>query len=134
MPLICPCTISYLKSIKSKLNSDGYLFLFLPANMFLWSKLDETVGHYRRYSRSKIKQKLESAGFEVQLTCYADSIGFFASLIMKFVGYNPQSGIGSPTSLKLYDNYILRFSKFFDSIGLKFLFGKNIVAIATKID
>jgi trans-aconitate methyltransferase len=126
--------VSVLQSIKNKLNSNGYLYLYLPANMLLWSELDVNVGHYRRYSRSEIKRKLRSVGFEIKSVHYADSIGFFASLMMKLVGYDSDNGIGSPTSLKIYDRYILPFSKFFDAIGLKLLFGKNIVAVAKKID
>ena len=123
-----------LHLIKNKLNSDGYLYLYLPANMFLWSELDEAVGHYRRYSRSEIKEKLISVGFEIQSIYYADSIGFFASLMMKLIGYDTENGIGSALSLKIYDRYIFPFSKFFDAIGMKFLLGKNIIAVAKKID
>jgi SAM-dependent methyltransferase len=126
--------VSVLQSIKDKLNSNGYLYLYLPANMLLWSELDVIVGHYRRYSRSEIKRKLRSVGFEIKSVNYSDSIGFFASLMMKLVGYDRDKGIGSPASLKIYDRYILPFSKFFDAIGLKLLFGKNIVVVAKKID
>ena len=122
-----------LEAISEKLNISGYLYLYLPANMLLWSELDEIVGHYRRYSRSEIKRKLTSAGFEIESIHYADSIGFFASLFIKLVGFDKNNAIGSPTSLKIYDRYILPFSKFFDAIGLKFFFGKNIVAVAKKM-
>ena len=54
--------------------------------------------------------------------------------MMKLIGYDKDNGIGSPASLKIYDRYILPFSKFFDAIGLKLLFGKNLVAVAKKID
>ena len=126
--------VSVLQSIKNKLNSNGYLYLYLPANMLLWSELDVIVGHYRRYSSSEIKRKLRSVGFEIKSVYYADSIGFFMSLMMKLVGYDSDNGIGSPVFLKIYDRYILPFSKFFDAIGLKLLFGKNLVAVAKKID
>ena len=126
--------VSVLQSIKDKLNSNGFLYLYLPANMLLWSELDVIVGHYRRYSRSEIKRKLRSVGFEIKSVYYADSMGFFALLIMKLVGYDRDNGVGSPASLKTYDRYILPFSKFFDAIGLKLLFGKNLVVVAKKID
>ena len=126
--------VGVLQAIKGKLNSNGYLYLYLPANMLLWSDLDETVGHYRRYSRSEIKRKFRSVGFEIKYVSYSDSIGFFASLMMRLVGYDRDNGIGSPASLRIYDRYILPFSKFFDAIGFRFLFGKNIVAVVKKID
>ncbi len=77
---------------------------------------------------------MRSLGFEIKSVNYSDSIGFFASLMMKLVGYDRDKGIGSPVSLKIYDRYILPFSKFFDAIGLKLLFGKNIVVVAKKND
>ena len=126
--------VSTLESIKSKLNSNGYLFLYLPANMILWSQLDLIVGHYRRYSRSEIKRKLKSVGFEIQSVYSADSIGFFASLLIKLYGYNPDNIIGSDKSLKFYDRFIFPLSQTFDVIGLKFLFGKNLVIVARKIN
>ena len=102
--------------------------------MLLWSEVDENVGHYRRYSRFEITQKLLSSGFEIKSVCYADSIGFFAILIMKLLRFNTGNVIGSPRSLKIYDRYIFPFSKFFDMIGLRFLFGKNIVIVGKKIN
>ena len=87
-------------------------------------------------TRRVVKKSCDSKllGFEVKSIYYSDSIGFFASLMMKLVGYDRDNGIGSPASLKIYDRYILPFSKFFDAIGLKLLFGKNIIAVAKKID
>ena len=34
--------------------------------MLLWSKMDEAVGHYRRYELNEIKTKCENAGFKVK--------------------------------------------------------------------
>ena len=63
---------------------------------------------------------------------YVDSIGFFASLALKIFGYNTNSGLGSRKSIKFYDKYIFPVSKIFDMIGLKYLFGKNLLIIAKK--
>ena len=123
-----------LKSINNKLNSNCYLYLYLPANMLLWSEVDESVGHYRRYSRLEIKKKLISAGFEIKSIYYADSIGFMAILIMKLIGYDADKVIESSAILNTYDRYIFPLSKFFDAIGLKFLFGKNLIVLAKKIN
>ena len=52
--------------MKKKLKKNGILYLFLPAKMLLWSKMDEAVGHYRRYELQEIKIKCENAGFKVK--------------------------------------------------------------------
>lgn len=124
--------ISILREMKNILSDNGKLFLYLPARMILWSKLDEEVGHYRRYELNEIKSKCESVGLNVKSLHYADSIGFFAALSMRIIGYNKNSGLGSVPSLRFYDKWLLPMSKFFDNIGFKYLFGKNIVLIASK--
>ena len=121
-----------LNDIHKKLNKDGLLFLFLPAFEMLYSDMDKKVGHFRRYSAHDIKKKLKKAKFQIVYCCYLDSLGFFASLVMKIIGYDEKKGIGSPKSLKFYDKYIIPISFFLDRIGLKFFFGKNLIILAKK--
>ena len=124
--------LSILKELKKKLSPEGKIFLYLPAKMILWSKMDDVVGHYRRYEINDLKKKCEIAGLKIQSLHYADSIGFFASFAIKLFGYNKNSGIGSLSSLKFYDKWIFPLSKFLDSIGFKYLLGKNLILIASK--
>ena len=124
---------SILNLMKKKLKQNGILYLFLPAKMLLWSRMDEAVGHYRRYEFQEIKFKCEKAGFEIKKIHYVDSIGFFASLALKIFGYNAKHGLGSKKSIKFYDKYIFPISKIFDNLGLKHLLGKNLLIIAKKI-
>ena len=72
-------------------------------------------------------------GLRVTNACYADFLGFFASLLMKFVGYNKEGGIGSIKTLKFYDKWLFPISNFLDKIGFKFLIGKNLILEAKKI-
>ena len=125
--------VDILESIYKKLNINGFIYLYLPANMILWSKVDESVGHYRRYSRSEIKIKLQSVGFEIRSAYFADSLGFIAILIMKLFKYNTDKVIESPSSLKIYDRYLFPVSRLLDLLGCKFLFGKNLIIIGQKI-
>ena len=81
-------------ALKKKLKKNGQIYLYLPAKMSLWSSMDEKVGHYRRYELSEIRKKCEQVGLKVELLHYADSIGFFASFLMKLIGYNYENGIG----------------------------------------
>jgi len=126
--------LSILKAMRNNLNKDGKIYLYLPAKMILWSELDEMVGHFRRYEPSEIRFKCEQAGLRVNTLHYADSLGFFASLLMRFVGYDTKNGIGSISSLRFYDRWLFPISAFLDKIGLRFLFGKNLILVAEKID
>ena len=124
--------ISILIDLKEKLNPDGKIFLYLPAKKILWSKMDDVVGHYRRYEKKDLKKKCDIVGLKIQSLHYADCIGFFASFAIKLFGYNKVSGIGSLSSLKFYDKWIFPFSNFLDSIGFKYLLGKNLILVASK--
>ena len=124
--------ISVLKEMSNKLSINGKIYLYLPAKMILWTSLDEEVGHYRRYEINELKSKCQKVGLNIEKLHYADSVGFFASLAMKIFGYNKDGGIGSISSLKFYDKWLFPISKFLDTIGLKYLFGKNVILIATK--
>ena len=125
--------VDILKSMEAALDNKGIVFLYLPANMVLWTQMDVAVGHYRRYNIKDLRIKCQEAGLKITKIHYADSIGFFASLVMKLVGYNGESGMGSVTSLKFYDKFIFPFSKWLDRFGLKYFFGKNIIVVANKI-
>ena len=124
--------LSVLRDMKNKLAEDGKIYLYLPAKMFLWSKLDEEVGHYRRYEYSELKGKCKQVGLTIEKLHFADSAGFFASFAMKLLGYNKEGGIGSVSSLRFYDKWLLPISIVLDKIGFKYLFGKNIVLVAHK--
>lgn len=124
--------LSVLRDMKNQLAEGGKIFLYLPAKMLLWSKLDEEVGHYRRYEYAELKGKCEQVGLKIDKLHFADSLGFFASLAMKLLGYNKEGGIGSVSSLQFYDKWLLPISIILDSVGFKFFFGKNIVLVAHK--
>ena len=58
--------------------------------------------------------------------------GFFASLLVKFLGYDREGGIGSIKSIKFYDKWVFPISKFLDWMGCKYLIGKNLILEAKK--
>jgi hypothetical protein len=115
-----------------KLSAKGKIYLYLPAKMLFWSRLDEEIGHYRRYEINELKSKCRNVGLNVEKLHYADCVGFFASLVMKIIGYNSEGGIGSKNSLIFYDKWIFSISHFLDKVGFKYLLGKNIILVATK--
>ena len=118
----------------SKIMEDGSrLAIYVPCFKILYSDLDLSLGHYRRYSMKELQQKLESSGFKIVHREYVDSIGFFASLLIKFFGWKSKTNIGGPKSLRFYDTFIFPTSRIIDKIGFKYFFGKNIFMVAEKI-
>ena len=124
--------VSVLRLMKDKLTHGGRVYLYLPARMLLWTDLDQAVGHYRRYEIAELKDKCQQAGLKIIKLHYADSVGFFASLVMTAFGFDVANGIGSAKSLRFYDKVLYPISRILDHLGLRFLFGKNIVLVAMK--
>jgi len=118
-----------LRQIRMLLNGDGCLALYVPAFMCLYSEHDVAVGHYRRYGRKELAAKLDAAGFRVMESCYDDCVGFFASLVVKLMGYPGKESLGG---LRIYDTCVYPFSAFLDRMGCRYLFGKNILIFAKK--
>jgi SAM-dependent methyltransferase len=55
-----------LRSVRKMLAPGGALCITVPAHMSLWSYFDEAARHARRYMYDELRDKLNSAGFEVE--------------------------------------------------------------------
>lgn len=58
---------SALKKFKTYLRENGKILISVPAHMSKWGNSDISVGHYRRYEKTDLKNKLISAGFNLNL-------------------------------------------------------------------
>ncbi len=56
----------------------GALCLFVPARPEIYAPIDKDFGHFRRYTRPELREKLERAGFELALFRYYNFVGYFA--------------------------------------------------------
>jgi SAM-dependent methyltransferase len=66
----------FLRLIKEILIPNGRLYITVPAYQLLWSVADEDAGHYKRYTTSALKTKLEAIGFTIDFQSY-----FFWALV-----------------------------------------------------
>ena len=60
----------FLRDTHKVLKPGGFILVTVPAYMFLWSQLDEVLGHVRRYSRSELVRKFEKCGFTIIRASY----------------------------------------------------------------
>jgi SAM-dependent methyltransferase len=119
-----------LAQLKPYLALDGNLAIYVPAFPILFSDLDRKVGHFRRYTKSDLRNKLNANGYKICKIQFADCLGFFASVLIIVSGYKSKGNLGGIRSLKFYDRYIFPISKFLDAAGLRYLFGKNLFSVA----
>jgi predicted SAM-dependent methyltransferase len=123
--------ISALKICYNKIKPGGILLIYVPAFQILYSSMDKNVGHYRRYTRNELAEKVRAAGFDVIKNEYVDCAGFAASLLFKALGNN--SGTINREALIAYDRYVFPLSRIGD-IFFKYVFGKNVFMLARRHD
>lgn len=119
-----------LRQLVSKLKPSGRLILFAPAFDCLYSKMDERVGHVRRYTVEDLYQKTTIAGATVETARYADSLGFLAAGAYRLLGGN---GVLTEKSVKFYDRAIFPLAEKLDGLTSS-RFGKNVLVHAVKSD
>ena len=86
------------------LRPGGKLVIYVPAFMVLHGAFDRRIGHFRRYTRRDLAEKLETAGFVVSRTVYSDTLGYFAALEHRFIG--PADGALNRSALIVYDRFV----------------------------
>lgn len=118
-----------VRELHRMLKPGGRLLVYVPAFPVLYSAMDRKVGHLRRYRREALVQLLREGGFTVEDSAYADSLGFFVSLLYRFVG-SKDGGISLP-ALLLYDRAVFPVSRLLDRLFGR-LVGKNVFAVAVR--
>ena len=119
-----------LKNFFEHLTPDGKLGIFVPANQLIYSHIDKKLDHFRRYSKTELVNKVINAGFKIDNCHHVDSIGLFAWLFAKI--FKLEFSQEGSRLLKIYDKHIWPLSRLFDNLGLKHLFGKNLLLLASK--
>ena len=106
----------------------GHLFLFVPAIPFLFSRLDEIHGHYRRYLKNDLKRKISDAGYQLKTAKYFDILGILPWYIINtLIGTTKFN----PTMIKLYDRVGIPVTRAFERY-INPPLGKNLLLVAEK--
>lgn len=110
----------------ARLAPGGALLVVVPAHQWLFSRFDAAIGHFRRYSRARLRQVLPAAGRVRQLE-YLDSLGLLASAASKLLGQT------YPTlaQIKLWDRALVPVSRLIDRLT-GYALGKSVLAVVQK--
>jgi len=120
---------STVVNLFGQMKINGKILIYVPAFMVLFTSMDKRVGHFRRYTKKQLIELFEQAGFVVDDARYADSLGFFVTLLFKWFGSN--TGEINLRALKIYDTFVFPLSRFCDFLFSPF-FGKNVMLRARK--
>ena len=113
-----------LRRAAALLRAEGHLIVLAPAHPLLFSPMDERVGHYRRYTRARLRAITPPGCVPVWLGGL-DSAGFLASLANRFVLRAERI---SPGQLALWDGGLVPVSRVLDRL-LGYRFGKSLLAV-----
>jgi len=125
-----------LTTVRKLMNNKGIILITVPAFQWLWSEHDVIHHHKRRYSKSELREKLDSSGFRIKYISYFNTLLFPFALVER-IGQK----IFSPSNPEILElpnskiNFLLEkiFSLeaiFMNKISLPF--GLSLVAIAEK--
>jgi len=116
-----------LRSVRPTLKPGGHLCIFVPALPFLYSELDASIGHFRRYTKHELVELVTSIGFRITQVHYMDIIGilpwYLAFVLMKrkITGGN----------VSLYDKIVIPPMRLVEKI-FPIPIGKNLMLVAEK--
>ena len=104
----------------------GHFCLFVPARPEIFAPIDQDFGHFRRYTKSELREKLLGAGFQIMRLNYFNLPGYFAWwLNFRFL----KKRTFEVAKVRLFDRLIFPVTHFFESRLLRPPFGQSLIAV-----
>lgn len=117
-----------LKSYQRHLaGRNGTLCLFVPARPEIYSRIDADFGHFRRYTKPELRQKLERAGFQILRLRYYNFAGYFAWWLNFCLLQKQHFNAGA---VRLFDRFIFPPTHAFESRVCPPFIGQSLLATA----
>jgi len=117
-----------LKNFYQILRTPGYLILQLPALKFLYGNIDRQLGHYRRYTKKMVSEKVKQTNFKIERMDYLNLIGtfgwFYDARIKGIINQNQQH-------VTFFDNRIVPIVRKLER-NIKIPFGQSLIVILKK--
>jgi len=110
------------------LKPGGKLIVLAPAHQWLFSPFDQSIGHFRRYDKQRLRAITPAALRLVQLR-YLDSVGLLASAGNRFI---LGSGMPNARQIWVWDRLMVPVSRLLDPLLLGTL-GKSVLGIWQKV-
>ncbi|OGM76655.1 hypothetical protein A2210_01630 [Candidatus Woesebacteria bacterium RIFOXYA1_FULL_40_18] len=70
-----------LDNMRRLLRKKGRLVLLVPAHQWAFGVMDKNLGHYRRYTKIELSEKLQTSNFKLQTSKYLNWLGLIGWFI-----------------------------------------------------
>jgi SAM-dependent methyltransferase len=110
------------------LNTSGRLLLLVPAKKWAYTELDRQLGHFRRYEKKELAEKLAKASFHIEKLYFFNSIGLLSWIIRDKL---QRSGGLRPYQVASFDSIVPILKRVESKISMPV--GISLIAIAQKI-
>jgi 2-polyprenyl-3-methyl-5-hydroxy-6-metoxy-1,4-benzoquinol methylase len=92
-----------LNELYKVLKKDGTFVILVPCHKFLFNVIDKKVGHFRRYTKRELQDKISQTDFNVELMYYFNILGIVG---WYFNGNVFKKARISPTASKWFDRLV----------------------------
>ena len=113
-----------LERAAGHLKPGGHLIVLSPAHQWLFSKFDEQIGHFRRYTRRSLLA-IAPPGLRVRRAVYLDSCGLSLSLGNRLF---LRQSLPHRRQIRFWDRVVVPVSRVLDPL-LARSFGKTVLAV-----
>jgi 2-polyprenyl-3-methyl-5-hydroxy-6-metoxy-1,4-benzoquinol methylase len=110
------------------LKPSGRLLLLVPSKKWAYTDLDKELGHFRRYEKKELGEKLAKASFQIEKLYFFNIVGLMSWIIRDKI---QRSGGLRPYQVSSFDT-IVPILKFIES-KVSMPLGISLIAIAQKI-
>jgi trans-aconitate methyltransferase len=125
---------SFLKQLYEQMPRGGYFLFSVPAFSLLFSEWDKQLGHYRRYSKNQLTEKISMAGFQIKEINYAWSALFPVAFLRKFKTKRYQENMEFEPVPQWLNALMIFYSQFEFTLSriIKLPLGTSLIGIARK--
>lgn len=125
-----------LNNLSKAIKKGGSLIVSVPQHRWLWSEVDEYACHVRRYTRSELIEKIQSAGLRVEYTTsfvsFLVPLMWLSRLRARAGDYDPMAEFRIPNWLNYSLEQIMKLELSILKLGIPMPFGGSLLLVAKK--
>ena len=116
-----------LSYVYKSLRKGGHVIIYVPALSFLYSELDRSLGHFRRYHKQELLKLAQEAGFNIIKLKYFD----IAGIVPWYITFVLLKQTLNRFNVSLYDRFVVPIMRIVEGLITPPI-GKDLILIAQK--